>query len=76
MVNNPTKLIKTTAYVWANKFGITIMDPDGWRRDNKDMGTCIDVKEFVDRMEYSTIQTNDMVKFNKMYWAVKNIFEN
>jgi len=64
-----------SAYVWASKFGITIMDPDGWRTDGKTMETFIDIKEFVDRMNISTIRMNDITKFNKMMEAVKIVFE-
>ncbi len=41
---------------WEKITGIRILDPDGWRQDNKDWWEPIDEEEWEKRMMQSTIQ--------------------
>ena len=47
--------IKLSPTEWQAKTGITIMDPDGWRIDNKSFDEPIDEAEWNERMFSSTI---------------------
>lgn len=43
------------AHQWEEELGITIMDPDGWRRDEKSLSERISRVEFMRRMRSSTL---------------------
>jgi NTP pyrophosphatase (non-canonical NTP hydrolase) len=45
-----------TAHLWAEKAALVIMDPDGWRRDNKSLYEAIDCYEFIKRVDQSTVK--------------------
>ena len=52
--------MKQNALKWAASFGITIMDPDGWRVDGLSLYIPINEAEFKRRCAMSTItQTGD-----------------
>lgn len=40
---------------WAKEEGVKILDPDGWRMDNKDFDEPITKTEFNERLTHSTI---------------------
>ena len=44
-----------TGYEWAEIKGVRVIDPDGWRNDDKTMADEITKKEFNQRLLYSTI---------------------
>lgn len=46
---------------WEKFTGITIMDPDGWRRDNKPWDDPISQREWEMRMMDSTIMCDPKV---------------
>lgn len=41
---------------WEIIFGIKILDPDGWRKDDTALNVWISEKEFIDRILISTIK--------------------
>lgn len=43
------------AHEWARHYGTTILDPDGWRRDNTPLETPITESDFLDRWAESTV---------------------
>jgi hypothetical protein len=48
---------KHTGYEWLEFFDIEMIDPDGWRKnDNVTLDDLIDIEEFVDRINISTIR--------------------
>lgn len=44
-----------TAFEWSDLLGITIIDPDGWRKDKKSMYELITREDYMARMSVSTI---------------------
>lgn len=48
-------MIKLTPREWETKTGITILDPDGWRKDGKSFDEPIDEAEWNERMFISTV---------------------
>ena len=42
---------------WAQEMGVTILDPDGWRRDGKDFEQRVTKKEFKERLIHCTLAT-------------------
>ena len=51
---NP-KPIKHRPETWQKLTGITVLDPDGWRRDNKSWNTPLTEKQWNERMCISTV---------------------
>lgn len=41
---------------WATRQGVVLMDPDGWRVDNKSLADPITEAEFDERVSVSTIR--------------------
>lgn len=41
---------------WSDIEGVTILDPDGWRKDRQPWETPITREDFLNRMAYSTIR--------------------
>lgn len=61
-----------TAVKWATFFGVTIIDPDGFRPDNIDL-VKYDLKEFVERITSATISINDPSKYKFLDFLIKNL---
>ena len=41
--------------IWAEEMGVSILDPDGWRKDQKSFDKSIGLLEFIDRLMHCTI---------------------
>jgi hypothetical protein len=54
--------MKLTPKEWQEKTGITILDPDGWRKDGKSFDEPIDLNEWNERMFISTVSGFKIVR--------------
>jgi len=54
MYQNYTSCMKS-AWEWSEEKEITIIDPDGWRNDNKSLQALISEEEYNRRVSISTI---------------------
>jgi len=59
----PDYVVKS-AYQWASDLQITILDPDGWRIDKKEMSDIISKEEFLRRAAMSTIICSGEIMLN------------
>lgn len=62
---NPTHIeVHRSGVEWARFYGITVLDPDGWRhKDNVDMYTPITLSDFKNRAAESTVNLLDSKLF-------------
>lgn len=58
------EFVNQTPAEWCDKFGIEILDPDGWdRRDPRCMEYAISCDDFINRYYDSTSRIVDMTKY-------------
>lgn len=58
-----------TAYEWSDVFGVTIIDPDGWRRVDASLDDLIDSGVFIERMTVSTVKFDGQPDARPRKWS-------